>query len=143
MLVVRICKAKHPELDGEGAKIKGGRWNSAGTPIVYTSSCAALAALEYRVNTSENPKDLLIYTLEIPDTVQIEKTDWMPDARTSRELGDVWINSKRTAILAVPSVVVPRQINYLLNPRHPDAGAIRVVHQQPYVLDLRLFDLLQ
>ena len=68
MRIARVCRAKYPDLDGKGAAIKGGRWNSPGTPMVYASSCGALAVLEYRVHTSVNPDDLLIYTIEIPDT---------------------------------------------------------------------------
>jgi len=111
--------------------------------LVYTSSCGALAILEYRVHTTVNPDDLLIYTIEIPDTLKVEKTDWIPDAATARRFGDVWIKSKRSAVLAVLSVVVPRQLNYLLNPEHPDlVDAIKIIDQQPFMLDVRLFDTL-
>src|SRR5712691_4656651 len=123
MRIARICRAKYPDLDGEGAAIKGGRWNSPGTRMVYTSSCGALAVLEYRVNTTVNPADLLINTIELPNALKLESTVWMPDLRTSRHFGDVWIKSERTAILAIPSAVVPHQINYLLNPRHPDLAS--------------------
>ena len=61
--------------------------------------------------------------------------------RTSQRFGDVWIKSKRSAILAVPSVVVPRHFNYLLNPKYPDLlTSIRIVDKQPFALDVRLFD---
>src|SRR6266478_3362288 len=107
MRIARICRAKYPDLDGIGAAISGGRWNSPGTHIVYASSCGALAVLEYRVNTKRDPDDLLIYTIEVSDTLKVEKTDyWMPDLYTAKHFGDAWIRSKRTVILAVPSVVV-------------------------------------
>src|ERR1035438_6268912 len=130
MNVARICRAKFPDLDGKGAAIKGGRWNSPGTPVVYTSSCGALAVLEYRVHTDVNPDDLLIYTIEIPDTIKTERSTWMPDIKTAQHFGDVWVRSNRSALLAVPSVVVPRQFNYLLNPHHPDlTGHIKIIDQ--------------
>lgn len=142
MRVARICRAQYPDLDGKGAAISGGRWNSVRTPVVYTSSCGALAVLEYRVHTKIDPGDLLLYRLEIPDSLVIEKAPWMPDFHTARHFGDLWASSKRSPVMSVPSVVVPHQVNYLLNPLHTDvAGQIKVVDQQSFVLDLRLFDL--
>ena len=142
MRVARICRAKYPDLDGKGASISGGRWNSSGTPIVYSSSCGALAVLEYRVHTRSDPSDLLLYTLDIPDSLTIEQTNWIPDILTARSYGDAWVKSKRSPVLAVPSVVVPRQMNYLLNPDHPDlASGIKIVDKQTFMLDVRLFDM--
>lgn len=142
MRVFRVCRGKYPDLDGKGAAISGGRWNSPGTRIVYTSSCSALAVLEYRVNTKQDPRDLRIYTMELPDDLKMEKAGWMPDLPTAQRFGDVWIGSNRSVILAVPSVLVPRQINYLLNPLHPDfTVSVRIVEDQPFLLDLRLFDI--
>jgi hypothetical protein len=69
MRVVRVCRAKYPDLDGKGAALSGGRWNSKGTHIVYTSSGGALSVLEYRVHTRVDPGDLIIFTIEIPDRV--------------------------------------------------------------------------
>jgi RES domain-containing protein len=142
MRIIRVCRAKYPDLDGKGAALSGGRWNSPGTQMVYASSCGALAVLEYRVNTKRDPGDLRVYTIEFPDTLRMEKTGWMPDLRTARQFGDVWINGNRSVILAVPSVLVPHQINYLLNPEHPDfAASVQIVENQPFLLDVRLFDI--
>ena len=142
MRVTRICRARYPDLDGKGAAIAGGRWNSKGTPIVYTSSCGALAVLEYRVHTKIDPGDLVLYRIDIPDELTIEKAPWTPDLSTARHFGDIWSRSMRSPVIAVPSVVVPHQINYLLNPGHPQMlGKIKIVDQQSFVIDLRLFDL--
>src|ERR1043165_4721386 len=103
MRVARICRAKYPDLDGKGPAISGGRWNSPGTHMVYACSCGALAALEYRVHAKKDPGDLLIYTIEFPDTLRIERANWIRDLRTAQSFGDGWIKSKRTVILAVPS----------------------------------------
>jgi RES domain-containing protein len=101
-----------------------------------------LAVLEYRVNTRRDPDDLIVHTIDIPDTVKIERVDWMPASLTAQRFGDVWIRDQRTPVLAVPSVVVPKQINYLLNPSHADLrSAIQVIDTQRIALDLRLFDL--
>jgi RES domain-containing protein len=89
-----------------------------------------LAVLEYRVHTDENPDDLLMYTIEIPDALHVEKLTWTPDIATSRHFGDTWVKTTRSPILSVPSVVVPHQVNYLINPEHPDiVGSIKVVEQ--------------
>lgn len=144
MHVFRVSRAAYPDLDGKGAAIGGARWNSPGTRIVYASSCGALAALEYLVHAKETPddipEDLLLRTIDVPDTLRIEHAKWMPDIRTSRRFGDLWVKNKRSPVLAVPSVIVPRQINYLLNPTHTDMGTVTVVHDEPFVLDVRLFD---
>ena len=125
-----------------GAAISAGRWNSVGTVIVYTSSCSALAVLEYRVHSKLAPADLLLYRLEIPDSLPVERTEWMPDIQTSRKFGDVWAKSMRSPILIVPSVVVPNQTNVLLNPLHPALlGNIAIIDKQSFLLDVRLFDL--
>lgn len=142
MRVARICRAKYPGLDGEGAALKGGRWNSAGHPVLYTCSCGALAALEYRVHTSEDPADLLLCTIDVSDHVSIELAEWIPDLATSKRFGDSWLRSKRSCILGVLSVVVPNQVNYVLNPAHHEfETAITGISKQPFVLDVRLFDL--
>src|SRR5437763_2746246 len=130
MRVARISRAKYPDLDGRGAAIAGGRWNSKGTRVVYTCSCAALAVLEYRVHTATDPGDLLLYRIEVPDSLNIERVPWMPDLNTAGHFGDLWASSQRSPVIAVPSVVVPHQVNYLVNPLHPDAaGQIKIVAQ--------------
>ena len=143
MRFARICRAKYPDLDGKGAAIVGGRWNSPGTHMVYTSSCGALAVLEYRVHATKDPNDLLIYTIEVSDTLTVEKTTWMPDLRTARSFGDEWVENQRSAILTVPSAVVPHQFNYLINPGHPDLSSspLKIVGREPFALDVRLFDI--
>lgn len=144
MLVARICRAKYPSLDGKGSAAKGGRWNSAGRAVVYASSCGALAALEYRVHTAEDPGDLRLYTLEINDDASVDTAQWMPDVATAKAFGDAWIRSKRSCMLWVPSAVVPHQMNALLNPAHREfPGCMRLVRDGPFALDVRLFDLMR
>ena len=113
-----------------------------GTHIVYTSSCGALSVLEYRVHTRIDPGDLIVFIVEIPDRLKIEKATWMPDLDTARRFGDFWARSNRSPVLAVPAVVVPNQVNYLLNPQHPALGdQITIVGRHALALDLRLFDI--
>jgi RES domain-containing protein len=88
---------------------------------VYTASCGALAILEYMAHLSVMPKDMLLYLIEVPDSLPIERmSGWAPvDILASRQIGDEWINHRASLVLEVPSVLAPRQKNYLINPLHP------------------------
>jgi RES domain-containing protein len=91
--VVRLCTRKHAELDGEGARILGGRWNSPGRAVIYTASCGALAALEYLVHMANLPANMLLIRIEVPDTLAVETIDSLPaDERAFRQLGDEWLD---------------------------------------------------
>jgi RES domain-containing protein len=137
--VARLAKRKYATLDGEGAKISGGRWNSPGTALAYTASCSALCALEYLAHVSTLPSGLVLLLIEIPDTLEIERIPDAPvDSLASRRIGDEWAASGATAILEVPSVLVPRQKNYLINPAHALFGAIQVVEKAGFAFDTRL-----
>lgn len=78
MRVVRLCTRKHAGLDGEGARLLGGRWNSPGRAAVYTASCGALAALEYMVHLTRLPANMLLLRIEVPDTLERETIDSLP-----------------------------------------------------------------
>ncbi|WP_249978051.1 RES family NAD+ phosphorylase [Vreelandella olivaria] len=120
--------------DGEGARLYGGRWNSKGTPCVYLASSESLAMLEVMVHL-EDYNLLQRYTLfavtfnesavlSLPDD-ELPK-DWQaePAPESTSEIGDGWLASLSSLVLVVPSVVVPREVNYLLNPAHPDFEGI-------------------
>jgi RES domain-containing protein len=139
MRVVRLCTRRHPKLDGEGPRLFGSRWNSPGRPVVYAASCGALAALEYLVHAKELPVGMLIKWIEVPDTLPFEKIDSVPsDNKAFRRLGDDWLDQMSTAVLRVPSVLVPRQWNLLLNPIHPLFPATKVTDEAPFAFDSRL-----
>ncbi len=139
MLVVRLCKRNHVGLDGKGAELTGGRWNSPGRAAVYAASCGALAALEYMVHMTALPANMLLLRIEIPDTLEMESIDSLPaDPKAFRQLGDEWLEAGKTAILKVPSVLVPRQWNVIINPKHPLAVAIMIAEKTPFAFDSRL-----
>ena len=146
----RIVKARHAinAFDGEGARVEGGRWNSPGTPVVYTSQSAALAALELLVHLGRSAI-LRAYVL-IPcsfETAVVSRLDrrrlpktWRsyPAPSELQSIGDEWVRSGTSAVLEVPSVVIGTESNYLLNPQHGGFQAIRVMDPQPFEFDLRL-----
>ena len=149
MRCYRICRAAHAELDGEGARISGGRWNSPGRPVVYTSSSIALAALEYlgRIDIEDVPDDLVLLTIELPKgitkrnvAVASLRTGWdaTKGVTPCRMVGDQWLDYGREAILRVPSAAIPEEENVLINPRHPEAKSVVILHRRPFAFDERL-----
>jgi len=151
MRVWRLAKARYPALDGEGARLAGARWNSPGTPMVYTAGSLALAALELRAHIERSalvPRDLTAFEIDTPDALHADvldadaelPDDWRtPDHPACRAAGDRWARRGDTAVLRVPSAIVPIESNYLINPQHPETGTIRVVARHAFAFDPRLF----
>jgi RES domain-containing protein len=134
-----------PGLDGEGARLWGGTWNSPGLPMVYLSSSLALAALEVLVNLpprqrqpSEFPP-LVALAVDIdPENVADPGLPARQEVAKSRTYGDSWLRSASSLGLSVPSRVIPLERNILLNPRHPAMASVKVAVTEPFVFDDRL-----
>ena len=150
MRVWRLCRKRHAAFDGEGARLAGGRWNRRGTPVVYCSATLSLAVLEYFVNLPGGlaPPDLVSIAADVPDALSSESLEagalprnWRryPAPEALAELGTRWVREGKTAVLAVPSVVVPQERNYLLNPAHADFKRVLVGKPDPFSLDLRMW----
>jgi len=150
----RITKSKYKEaaFTGEGAEESGGRWNNEGTRIVYASSSISLAILEILVNLQDE-KILSTYVLipfhfddSLMDSLDVKglPKDWasLPSSLSAKSIGDDWVQSRTSLILEVPSVVVPSEINYLINPSHPSFDQITYGDPISLPLDERLIDLL-
>ena len=136
----RICRGPFADLSGEGARLFGGRWNSPGRPVVYTAETAALAVLEVRVHLDLDwdllPDDYVLMAIDLGSIGAEEIADIPSDPRA---VGDAWIASGRSALLRVPSSIVPESSNFLINPRHPDASAIMTRTIRSFVFDSRLW----
>jgi RES domain-containing protein len=115
---------------------------------VYTSESVSLAVLEFFVHLEvrESP-DLVVVGAELPGDLQISRVDrealpphWRrtPALASLADLGTAWVREGVTAVLAVPSAIVPGETNYLLNPAHPDFARIQVGKPEPFSLDPRL-----
>ena len=150
MRVWRICSKRHRVFDGEGARLYGGRWNRAGISLVYTSGSLSLAALELfvHVDTDLAPAGLIAIPAEIPDNLSIDSVDaaklpknWRayPAPEALKDLATAWINKFSSAVMTVPSAVIPTEQNYLLNPKHPDFKRIRVQNAIPFEFDPRMW----
>lgn len=152
MIIWRLCQQRyvHLSLDGEGARLYGGRWNFPGTPIVYTAGSLALAALEVLVHVDHDiaPADLVAIPIEIPKRVRIEKIEtvglppyWRrtPAPEQLQELGTTWARRGTSLLLRVPSALIPEEYNYLVNPAHSAITRLKVGEPRPFLFDPRLF----
>jgi RES domain-containing protein len=151
----RIVQSKYAEnaFSGDGSAKYGARWNQKGTAVVYCSQSESLAQLEVLVRT-QRAKDLALYVLievsvpeELIEILRREDLpdDWnaLPESNTTRELGTKWATEKRSAVLGVPSVVIPSELNFLLNPEHSDFSKIKIGTPKPVGWDPRLLALLK
>lgn len=146
----RIVKARYAAsaFSGEGARRFGGRWNSVGTPMVYTAQSQALAVLEMLVHIDAS--DLLRHyrlisvtfdevMMQIVDPASLPRT-WKrrPAPVSLRGIGDQWIASGRSVVLQVPSAIVPGERNFLINVLHPEFPKLAIGKPEPFRLNPRL-----
>jgi len=137
-----------PGLDGKGAELYGGRWNSPGLPAVYCARHLSLAILEYFVHIPAQMRRvgamplLSAVRLQVPAEAVEALADADPvrlaDAAWCRERGDAWFREGHAVGLSVPSAVVPQERNVVLNPRHADFSGVRLVETVPFRFDPRL-----
>ena len=133
--------------DGEGARVWGGRWHSAGRAVVYTSATTSLGLLEKMVHTDEG---LLPFFITVPvtfdadliETVQPGElpANWrsLPAPHELQQIGNAWLDSMRSCILEVPSVIVPHESNFILNPKHPAFSSLEIGKPIDLDIDQRL-----
>lgn len=139
------------DLSGAGAKNTGGRWNAVGDALVYASETQALACLEtvVHLNAGGLPLNRYLVAVTIPDVVwgatRTETPgslpvgwDADPSGRASIQFGSAWIRSGASAVLRVPSVIVPDEFNVLINPLHQDRRAIVARKVRKWLYDPRL-----
>jgi len=149
MNVWRLVTARFADnaFSGEGARLYGGRWNRKGAALVYTAESQSLAMLEMLVQDEPLRARYVIIQARIPKGLkirQIELAQLPPDWRTIsartqlQAIGSAWAQEQSTAVLAVPSVVIPGETNYLFNPLHPHFSKIEIGEPQAFVTDLRL-----
>ena len=132
---------------GEGARLYGGRWNRKGMAMVYTAGSQSLAMLEMLVQDETLRARYGMVPVTLPKSLKIERVtldqlpaDWRDlGAREQLQaIGTDWARRRSSAVLAVPSVVIPTETNYLLNPLHPAFARIEIGKPEEFVTDLRL-----
>jgi len=144
--------SNHGSLEGLGGEKSNGRWHTAARAkrIVYLSEHPSLALIEVLVNLRGNPllfpDRYQLLQVNVPVDVTIDEVHpaslvegWQDDFQATRNLGDQWLNDRRTALLKVPSAPSPESFNFLLNPNHPDATKVAVKFGRWLRYDRRLF----
>jgi RES domain-containing protein len=142
--------SNHESLDGRGGLLASARWHTQGRPIVYLAGSPAGALVEALVNleldVARLPGSYTLLKAEAPEDVQMRRVEveslaesWRDDHAMTRSRGDEWLAGGESALLEVPSAILPETFNVLLNPTHLDAGRIKVVWRQAYPYDRRFF----
>jgi RES domain-containing protein len=154
MLAWRLLKKKHAAdvLSGEGPRLGGGRWNPVGIPVVYASETLSLAALELFVHFTRKDitiaRSLLAIPIQIPDSIRAAEilvesfeTGWdsSPPPDFTRELGTKWVLEGASAVLRVPSAIIPTEHNLVINPKHPHFSKISAGDPRTFSLDDRVW----
>ncbi len=139
------------DLSGRDAGATGARWNRAGTAVVYCADTPSLACLETLVHLDSDGLQLqrCLVAIDLPDPLWDARRQWLAselppgwDAKAEDpptvHIGQQWLESRASALLVVPSAVVPESAVILLNPAHPDAGHARAHVQRHWRFDYRL-----
>jgi RES domain-containing protein len=148
LTVWRLVTARYADtaFSGDGARLYGGRWNRPGVPMVYTSGTQSLAMLEMLVQDDPLRARYMVIAASIPAGIAIERlvqedlpAGWREIAVRGQlqDLGTAWARSLSSAVLAVPSVVIPAESNYLLNPLHPAFSQIEIGETHSFFTDMR------
>ena len=149
MISYRLCSEKYAhDLNGTGARLNGGRWNSRGLPLIYSSEHESLCVLEILVHLDKDelPEDLVLVKYHLPDG-DYDKLDYdslgqengiSANGLDTQNTGDTFLKDCKKLCLLVPSVVFPYEYNVLINPGHPEASNIRILEIIAFNWDPRL-----
>ncbi len=144
----RIADNRHPIFSGDGAQKIGGRWNLIGKSVIYASQNLSCAMLELRVHLNDVPLPDTHKYIEIIShkEVSVEEVNvkdlkiWdVSEDSESKELGNKWLEEKRSLILIVPSIIIPQEKNLIINPNHPEYKKLKVSEPRSLRWDERLF----
>ena len=125
----------------------GGRWNSPGRRVAYLSTSRSLAVLELLVHVTREtvPANLLFIPIDVPNRLvqdlETPPEEWneLPWSAAARTFGDAWLSARSSLAILVPSIVIPQERNFLINPLHPQFTRLRIHAPEAFVLDQRLF----
>lgn len=137
----------HPIFDATGARLYPGRWNTSTSPMIYTSEHYSTAMLEKLVHGSGSlPPNQHFIEITIPNGVTYEtlNTAHLPGwdsfpPTVSKTFGEAWHAAKRSLLLIVPSVAARLDLNFLVNPDHPEFPKVTHGLHNPVWWDARLF----
>jgi len=145
--IVRAARIRNA-FTGEGSRLYGGRWNSRGTSVIYASEHESLAALEILVHIMPLSPTVRYFSFRLERDDKLTEyfpiknlpPDWNaePPVSGSMWVGDDWVRSGRSAVLALPSLLSTSELNFLLNPTHPDFKKIKIASPVEYLFDPRM-----
>ena len=136
-----------PIFDARGSALYPGRWNTADTPVIYTSEHYSTAMLEkLAVGNGRIPPNQHYIEITIPNGASYEIVtkdrllSWdTPDPTSSRTFGAAWVREIRSAILIVPSYVARLDHNIIINPLHEESKKMEFSLATPVWWDHRLY----
>jgi RES domain-containing protein len=158
LTIWRLEKERYVEtaFRGKGSLETSGRWHHKGTQVAYASEHPGVAVLEKLVwlGSYERAREssYVLLPLELDPTRHLETVsesdlpdDWdaFPHPEETRNLGTDWCEEERSAVLAVPSAVLPMSTNYLVNPFHPEFHDLERGEPVSFSWDARLFQRMQ
>lgn len=144
MIVFRFATEQYShDISGEGAGMFGGRWNSIGLPVVYTSLAISLSLLEILIYSAsyDQLRNNILVRIEVPDTTTpiISETAlpkrWQSEKEHCRRIGNEFLTKKKTLLLKVPSAIIPEEYNILINPLHPDFKQVKITSADKFEFD--------
>jgi RES domain-containing protein len=148
MIIYRLAIEKFSrDISGTGAKLMGGRWNTPGLPVLYTTENISLSVLEILVNAERQfiPHTYQLLKLNISDnsiytTIAKEKlkAEWKDDFEYTQWIGSEFLRQKTAVMLKVPSAVIDEENNFLFNPEHPDFKKLKILSINNFQFDKRL-----
>ncbi len=150
MIVYRLAIPKYAsDLSGEGAALFGGRWNSAGLKALYGSQYISLCILEILVRSqlNINPPGYQLITIEFPETDMVIiksselKPGWKQHIEYTQWIGEEFLKNNKSLVLRVPSAIVERENNFLLNPLHKKYNQVKIINIESLDLDKRLMQI--
>jgi len=113
--------------------------------MVYACSTPSLSVLEIRVHTGPEGEGILyaLCQIELPKKLVTKfdntylPSDWNlnPPQLSTQKLGSDWARGRTSVVLQVPSILVPVDFNFLINPLHEEFKKIRVTDVQDYALE--------
>lgn len=150
MIVYRLCNTKYAnDISGEGARRQtSNRWNSLGTPMLYTCESTALCAVELHqyIPPAFHPKNYVLLKIEIPknDVLTIDKTffineNWIDNKHITQSIGDQFVNENKFLVMKVPSAMVTACFNFLINPNHKDLKKVKIINTIEFPIKGKLF----
>ena len=141
--------SNYEDLKGDGGIKTPGRWHNLGITVVYLSESPSLAMLEtlahFELDINEVPENYQLLEVEYPGRQGVRRLsddslikEWRENEDYTRAIGDEWLSSMQSALLRVPSAIVPHSYNYLLNPRHELAKTAKLLNCKAHPFDHRL-----